>query len=41
MNILDFGCGDGGLYETFYRNKFSPKLFTGLDIRKKTIENKN
>jgi 2-polyprenyl-3-methyl-5-hydroxy-6-metoxy-1,4-benzoquinol methylase len=38
MNILDFGCGSGNLYEVLYRNRFSPKSFTGLDIRSKTIE---
>lgn len=38
MNILDFGCGTGGLYEVFYRNRFAPKEFLGLDIREKTIE---
>lgn len=38
MNILDFGCGSGNIYEVFYRNKFAPKRFLGLDIRKQTIE---
>lgn len=38
MNILDVGCGSGNLYEVFYRNRFSPKSFLGVDIRKQTIE---
>jgi len=38
MNILDFGCGSGNLYEVFYRNRYSPKRYLGLDIRKKTVE---
>src|SRR3990167_8338813 len=36
--ILDFGCGDGGLYETFYRNKFQPLRYLGLDLRSQTID---
>jgi len=39
MNILDVGCGSGSLYEVFYRNRYSPAEFFGIDIRKKTIEN--
>lgn len=39
MKILDFGCGTGNLAEVFYRNKYSPFLYYGIDIRKKTIEN--
>jgi len=38
MKILDVGCGSGNLYEVFYRNRFQPKRYLGLDIRKKTIE---
>lgn len=38
MNILDFGCGNANLLEVFYRNKFRPKSYLGLDIRKPTIE---
>lgn len=38
QNILDFGCGSGNLYEVFYRNRFSPNKFLGIDVRKKTIE---
>lgn len=37
-NILDFGCGNGNLYEVLYRNRYSPKRYLGLDIRKQTIE---
>lgn len=37
MKILDVGCGSGNLYEVFYRNRYSP-IFTGVDIRKQTIE---
>lgn len=33
MKILDFGCGSGGLAETFYRNRFKPARFLGLEIR--------
>jgi len=38
MKILDFGCGHGGLYEMFYRNRYSPARYLGLDIRRQTIE---
>lgn len=38
QTILDFGCGSGEMLEVFYRNKFRPKLYVGLDIRKNTIE---
>ncbi len=38
MNILDFGCGSGNLLEVFYRNRFKPKSYVGLDIRKQTID---
>lgn len=38
MNILDVGCGNGNLYEVFYRNRYNPNNFTGIDIRKQTIE---
>jgi SAM-dependent methyltransferase len=36
--ILDFGCGSGNLYEVFYRNRYSPTRYLGLDIRSQTIE---
>lgn len=38
MNILDIGCGSGNLYEVFYRNRYSPNHFLGIDVRKQTIE---
>lgn len=38
MNILDVGCGSGNLYEVFYRNKYSPNKFVGIDIRTQIIE---
>lgn len=38
MNILDVGCGSGNMYEVFYRNRYSPNNYTGVDIREKTIE---
>lgn len=36
--VLDFGCGSGNLYEVFYRNRYSPARYLGLDIRKQTVE---
>lgn len=38
LSVCDFGCGKWNLYEVLYRNRFSPKFYLGLDIRKKTIE---
>lgn len=38
QTILDFGCGSGEMLEVFYRNKFRPKKYLGLDIRKQTID---
>uniref|UniRef100_A0A6H1ZGE3 Putative methyltransferase n=1 Tax=viral metagenome TaxID=1070528 RepID=A0A6H1ZGE3_9ZZZZ len=38
MKILDVGCGSGNLYEVFYRNRYAPARFVGLDIRNQTIE---
>ena len=38
MKILDLGCGHGGLYEMFYRNRYSPARFVGVDLRKQVIE---
>lgn len=35
--ILDVGCGNGNLYEVLYRNRYQPKKYIGLDIRKQTI----
>lgn len=36
-NILDVGCGSGNCYEVLYRNRYQPKIYVGLDIRKQTI----
>lgn len=41
QTILDFGCGTGEMLELFYRNKYRPKQYLGLDIRKQTIEENN
>ena len=41
QTILDFGCGSGEILEVFYRNKFRPKQYLGLDIRQKTIDENN
>ena len=38
QKIMDFGCGNANLYEVFYRNRYSPERYLGLDIRKQTIE---
>lgn len=38
QTILDFGCGSGEMLELFYRNKYRPKQYLGLDIRTQTIE---
>lgn len=41
QSILDFGCGTGEMLEVFYRNRYRPKRYLGLDVRQKTInENK-
>lgn len=37
QTILDFGCGTGEILEVFYRNRYKPKYYLGLDIRQKTI----
>lgn len=34
---IDFGCGEGGLIETLYRNQYRPSYFIGLDIRPHVI----
>ncbi len=41
QSILDFGCGSGNLFEVFYRNRYSPRRYVGLDIRDQTIDNLN
>lgn len=38
QTILDFGCGSGEMFELFYRNRYKPKRYLGLDVRAKTIE---
>ena len=38
QTILDFGCGSGEMLEVFYRNRFRPKKYVGLDIRTSQIE---
>ena len=38
MKILDVGCGSGNLYEVFYRNRYAPARFVGVDIRTQTVE---
>lgn len=38
QTILDMGCGSGEMLEVFYRNRYRPKHFVGLDVREKTIE---
>lgn len=38
MNVLDFGCGSGNLAEVFYRNKYAPGFYLGLDVRPQTIK---
>ena len=38
MKILDFGCGTAEMLELFYRNKYRPERYVGIDIREKTIE---
>ena len=41
QTILDFGCGSGEMLELFYRNKYRPKQYLGLEIREKQVaENK-
>lgn len=41
QKILDFGCGSGEMLELFYRNKFRPELYVGLDVREQTIKANN
>lgn len=37
QEILDFGCGTGNLLEVLYRNRYRPKRYVGVDIRKRII----
>lgn len=37
-SIVDFGCGKANLLEVLYRNRFKPKQYVGIDIRKKTVQ---
>jgi ubiquinone/menaquinone biosynthesis C-methylase UbiE len=37
FNILDLGCGSANLFEVFYRNRFKPAKYLGVDIRSKVI----
>lgn len=41
QTILDFGCSTGEMLELFYRNKYRPKQYLGLDIRKQTVDENN
>lgn len=41
QTILDFGCGSGEILDVFYRNRYKPKEYIGLDIRQKTIDENN
>ena len=38
QRILDFGCGSGEMLEVFYRNRYRPERYLGLDIRESQIE---
>lgn len=38
QTILDFGCGSGEMLELFYRNRYRPKRYLGLEIREKQVE---
>ncbi|MFR9293596.1 MAG: class I SAM-dependent methyltransferase [Turicibacter sanguinis] len=38
QTILDMGCGSGEMIEVFYRNRYRPKKFVGIDIRDKVPE---
>ncbi len=41
MNILDVGAGPGELVETFYRNRFKPNKYVGLEFRQKEVDKAN
>lgn len=36
--VVDFGCGQGGLFELAYRNRTGPAGYVGIDIRARVIE---
>ncbi len=38
QKILDMGCGSGEMIEVFYRNRYRPEKFIGIDIRDKVPE---
>lgn len=38
QKILDFGCGSGEMLELFYRNRYRPERYLGLEIRDKQVE---
>ncbi len=38
QKILDMGCGSGEMIEVFYRNRYRPEKFVGIDIRDKVPE---
>lgn len=38
QTILDFGCGSAEMLEVFYRNRYRPKRYLGLEIRDKQVE---
>ena len=37
QTILDYGCGSAEMLELFYRNRYRPEEYLGVDIRPKTI----
>lgn len=41
MKVLDVGCGTGNLLEVFWRNRYTPKRFVGIDVRAQTIQKLN
>lgn len=41
QNILDWGCGTGNLAEVFYRNRYKPAEYLGLDVRESTVSKNN
>lgn len=38
QTILDFGCGSGEMLEVFYRNRYRPKQYLGLEIRESQVK---